>query len=300
MHPLNALNVCHNCCQTSRLKPLLRLLSSSLGPKKSDIWIRNDMNDDYNHEIRTKSGDNALELIHLSPIEFTFCNINQLSDALLDVHNWSALCLTSKRCVDAIEMAINCHNNHNVMDLWIKNNKRVFVVGIKSYEYLRDRLHCESIGSDCGNADNLAQLMVSEYGDELIGKEVLFPCSESRSDSLPQSLANASISVKEIIVYKTTTNRHLESKAPEVKSPLRLRLESWLNKNMKILMSDGRTLVGIFLCTDRDRNVILGSCLEYLKPNDDGSTEEPRVLGLAMIPGPHIVSIHVDKPHPIT
>ncbi|CAG2121864.1 unnamed protein product, partial [Medioppia subpectinata] len=88
--------------------------------------------------------------------------------------------------------------------------------------------------------------------------------------------------------------------APEVKSPLRLRLESWLNKNMKILMSDGRTLVGIFLCTDRDRNVILGSCLEYLKPNDDGSTEEPRVLGLAMIPGQHIVSIHVDKPHPIT
>ncbi len=56
-------------------------------------------------------------------------------------------------------------------------------------------------------------------------------------------------------------------KTKEVKSALRLKLESWLNKNMKILMSDGRTLVGIFLCTDRDRNVILGSCVEYLKPN---------------------------------
>ena len=30
--------------------------------------------------------------------------------------------------------------------------------------------------------------------------------------------------------------------------------------------------------------------------SDDGSTEEPRVLGLAMIPGHHIVSIHVDQP----
>lgn len=65
---------------------------------------------------------------------------------------------------------------------------------------------------------------------------------------------------------------------------------------MKIQMTDGRTLIGIFLCTDRDRNVILGSCEEYLKP--PGTTdpkEEPRILGLAMVPGCHIVSICVDE-----
>ena len=28
-------------------------------------------------------------------------------------------------------------------------------------------------------------------------------------------------------------------------------LKCWLNKNMKVEMSDGRVLVGIFLCTDR-------------------------------------------------
>ena len=28
-------------------------------------------------------------------------------------------------------------------------------------------------------------------------------------------------------------------------------LKSWLNKNMKVEMSDGRVLIGIFLCTDR-------------------------------------------------
>jgi len=31
-------------------------------------------------------------------------------------------------------------------------------------------------------------------------------------------------------------------------------------------MTDGRVLIGVFLCTDRDGNVILGSCSEYLKP----------------------------------
>ncbi|XP_067828138.1 N-alpha-acetyltransferase 38, NatC auxiliary subunit isoform X2 [Heptranchias perlo] len=43
-------------------------------------------------------------------------------------------------------------------------------------------------------------------------------------------------------------------------------LESLLNKSMRIRMTDGRTLIGLFLCTDRDCNVILGSAQEYLKP----------------------------------
>ncbi|XP_014286227.1 N-alpha-acetyltransferase 38-B, NatC auxiliary subunit [Halyomorpha halys] len=72
------------------------------------------------------------------------------------------------------------------------------------------------------------------------------------------------------------------------------KLYSWLNKQMKIEMTDGRVLVGIFLCTDRDANVILGSCTEYLNPEVCGFTDEPRILGLVMVPGRHIVSIHHD------
>ena len=49
----------------------------------------------------------------------------------------------------------------------------------------------------------------------------------------------------------------------KVKSPGRLKLESWLNACMKIEIEDGRTLIGQFLCTDRDSNIILGSCYEY-------------------------------------
>ncbi|KAF6724471.1 N-alpha-acetyltransferase 38, NatC auxiliary subunit [Oryzias melastigma] len=37
---------------------------------------------------------------------------------------------------------------------------------------------------------------------------------------------------------------------------------------MRIRMTDGRTLVGLFLCTDRDCNVILGSAQEFLKSPD--------------------------------
>lgn len=59
-------------------------------------------------------------------------------------------------------------------------------------------------------------------------------------------------------------------------------------------MTDGRTLIGVFLCTDRDANIILGSCSEYLPPDPTASNEDPRMLGLVMIPGKHIVTVHID------
>lgn len=80
--------------------------------------------------------------------------------------------------------------------------------------------------------------------------------------------------------------------------PGAVKLRSWLNKPLRIKMSDGRVLIGIFLCTDRDANVILGSCSEYLPENEERigkANEEPRMLGLVMVPGKHIVSVAVDK-----
>lgn len=80
------------------------------------------------------------------------------------------------------------------------------------------------------------------------------------------------------------------------------RLRSWINHRMTIEMTDGRVLIGTFLCTDRDANVILGSCGEYLSPQvfeskEDTGTQEARLLGLVMVPGQHIVNILHDQPH---
>lgn len=40
-------------------------------------------------------------------------------------------------------------------------------------------------------------------------------------------------------------------------------LKSLLNKNLRVKITDGRVLIGIFLCTDKDSNIVLGSCKEY-------------------------------------
>ncbi|XP_066586590.1 N-alpha-acetyltransferase 38, NatC auxiliary subunit [Prorops nasuta] len=73
-------------------------------------------------------------------------------------------------------------------------------------------------------------------------------------------------------------------------TPAKTKLRGWLNRHLRIKMTDGRILTGAFQCTDRDANIILGSCSEFLSEEHT----EARVLGLVMVPGRHIVSIHLD------
>jgi small nuclear ribonucleoprotein (snRNP)-like protein len=47
-------------------------------------------------------------------------------------------------------------------------------------------------------------------------------------------------------------------------SPSNALLQSWLNKIIKVKISDGRRLIGSFLCTDQEMNIILGSCQEFV------------------------------------
>lgn len=63
-------------------------------------------------------------------------------------------------------------------------------------------------------------------------------------------------------------------------TPGRAKLQLWLYRSLRIVMTDGRILVGIFLCTDSAANVILGVCSEFTK---NGADE--RLLGLVMVPG---------------
>ncbi|XP_071523284.1 uncharacterized protein Sbat isoform X2 [Panulirus ornatus] len=60
---------------------------------------------------------------------------------------------------------------------------------------------------------------------------------------------------------------NIDKQSQRKSSPGRMKLEKWLHSSMKIEMTDGRTLVGSFVCTDRDNNIILGSCTEHLRPD---------------------------------
>ncbi len=45
-------------------------------------------------------------------------------------------------------------------------------------------------------------------------------------------------------------------------------LSGYLNRQMRVFLTDGRVIIGSFLCTDRDSNLVLSNCDEYLSQDD--------------------------------
>jgi len=69
----------------------------------------------------------------------------------------------------------------------------------------------------------------------------------------------------------------------------RQRLRKWLGKMFRVETKDGRVFEGVFSCTDRDANIVLSMCFQYLKGD-----KEPSFIGDAMIARKDISSIAVD------
>ncbi|KAI9899113.1 hypothetical protein N3K66_005574 [Trichothecium roseum] len=75
-----------------------------------------------------------------------------------------------------------------------------------------------------------------------------------------------------------------------------------INKNLRILSTDGRTFRGQFKCVDPDANVVIAQTYEYrhlptaqIEGSDllDRSNSDvmSRYLGLVVIPGEHIIKL---------
>lgn len=69
-------------------------------------------------------------------------------------------------------------------------------------------------------------------------------------------------------------------------------LSRLLNTKLTIQLTDGRTLIGTFVCVDREANIIIASALEY---PDGEVVGDGRILGLAMVPGRHVTSVKAEK-----
>lgn len=76
-------------------------------------------------------------------------------------------------------------------------------------------------------------------------------------------------------------------------SPSFQALAKYLRKHLKVTLSDGRVIVGFFLCTDSDMNLILGDSSEFevSSTSEDGKLEKRRHVGSVMVPGSHIVKV---------
>ncbi|KAJ8662664.1 hypothetical protein O0I10_001628 [Lichtheimia ornata] len=65
------------------------------------------------------------------------------------------------------------------------------------------------------------------------------------------------------------------------------RLRGYLNHKARIAITDGRVFIGTFVCTDKQKNIILAHTTEY-------RGDEHRIVGLVMIPGKHLVKMEIE------
>merc|ERR1712178_230414 len=67
-------------------------------------------------------------------------------------------------------------------------------------------------------------------------------------------------------------------------------VKSLLGKRVKIDLNDGRWLIGNFYCTDKDLNLCISNCEEYVKEG-----QEPRQIGIAMVTKKTLSKIYLLK-----
>ncbi|ORY90499.1 hypothetical protein BCR43DRAFT_499400 [Syncephalastrum racemosum] len=83
-------------------------------------------------------------------------------------------------------------------------------------------------------------------------------------------------------MHKSIMNRMMLGEPDNVKE-----LRSCLNFKARVHISDGRVFIGTFVCTDKQKNIILAHTEEF-------RGREQRLVGLVMIPGKHLVKIETE------
>ena len=68
------------------------------------------------------------------------------------------------------------------------------------------------------------------------------------------------------------------------------KVQSWMGRRLRVHMTDGRVVTGLFDCIDKHGNVILDRALEW-KSATAPETERP--IGYVLVPGKHITKAEI-------
>ena len=94
------------------------------------------------------------------------------------------------------------------MEPWLE--KPTFCIGQATEFVVKEQIGLVNIlGSDTGNAKNLASFIINTMKDHC-EKPLLLPCSDIARDTIPKMLLEEKMEVKKVIVYKTKAHECLK------------------------------------------------------------------------------------------
>merc|ERR1712110_1193007 len=78
------------------------------------------------------------------------------------------------------------------------------------------------------------------------------------------------------------------------------KLRELLGREMRVEVTDGRIITGVFYCIDNNKNLILRDCIQEQVipiPNvpENEWTKDNNAIGMVLIPGHHIVQCGVNR-----
>ncbi|XP_031833780.1 uroporphyrinogen III synthase 1 [Nomia melanderi] len=162
---------------------------------------QNDSQEAYVNSFKT-----AGYTCHVIPtLCFKFVNTSELRTCLHLPDSYYGLILTSKRAVEAIDLV--SREDDQILVPW--KTLPVYCVGPSTESFAKSHLGSENcFGSETGNAKELAELLVASVTKG--SKPLLYPCSEIGRETIEKRLAEHSIQVSKIVVYRTLPSDTLE------------------------------------------------------------------------------------------
>jgi small nuclear ribonucleoprotein (snRNP)-like protein len=129
----------------------------------------------------------------------------------------------------------------------------------------------------------------AEHSDKLVSSSTT---STTAATTLVSISSSCSITTATVAAAELDTDMLLASSA----SPLD-KIGKLLGCKLRVRVVDGRLLEGELQCLDREMNLILIDALEYYYSSTDADakldTSKCRGLGMALVPGNQVISIHL-------
>lgn len=148
-------------------------------------------------------------------LSFQFKNIDLLLKKLNKADDYEGIIFTSPRSVEAVRKATETQSG--ALDSWKKKSN--YSVGDSTSELALSFLHLEPKGKESGNAQRLANLIISDCESKrTILKTLLFPSGNLKLDILENSLRKEAIEVEQLEVYETISHSDLDEKIESLKT----------------------------------------------------------------------------------